>query len=129
MVYKYRSLKLTGKSNYICTLMMVNKEIEKRLGKERQAASTEEFRAVLDNPEIFAANNRSAIVPKQACDRAMALGPSPATKNDLHEADIALCFGAENASNRVDLAHQRGAMGGELGIAVSEKVLPAASAR
>jgi len=29
--------------------MMVNKEIEKRLGKERQAASTEEFRAVLDN--------------------------------------------------------------------------------
>lgn len=49
MVYKYRSLKLTGKSNYVCALMMVNKEIEKRLGKERQAASTEEFRAVLDN--------------------------------------------------------------------------------
>jgi len=34
MVYKYRSLKLTGKSNYVCALMMVNKEIEKRLGKE-----------------------------------------------------------------------------------------------
>ena len=80
------------------------------------------------NPEISGANDRSAIVPKQAGDRAMALGPSLATKDDLYEADIALCLGAENARNRVDLAHQRGAMGGELGIAVSEKVLPAASA-
>ena len=38
LVYKYKSLKLTGKSNYICALMMVNKEIEKRLGKERAAS-------------------------------------------------------------------------------------------
>jgi DNA repair protein RadD len=49
LVYKYKSLKLTGKSNYICALMMVNKEIERRLGKERAEASLEEFRAVLDN--------------------------------------------------------------------------------
>jgi DNA repair protein RadD len=49
LVYKYKSLKLTGKSNYICALMMVNKEIEKRLGKERAEASLEEFRGVLDN--------------------------------------------------------------------------------
>ena len=49
LVYKYKSLKLTGKSNYICALMMVNKEIERRLGKERAAASLEEFRSVLDN--------------------------------------------------------------------------------
>ncbi len=49
LVYKYKSLKLTGKSNYICALMMVNKEIERRLGKERAAASLEEFRGVLDN--------------------------------------------------------------------------------
>ncbi|SHM71186.1 DNA binding domain-containing protein, excisionase family [Sphingobium sp. YR657] len=49
MVYKYRSLRLTGKNNYVCALMMVNKEIEERLGKDRQSATTEEFRSVLDN--------------------------------------------------------------------------------
>lgn len=49
MVYKYRSLRLTGKNNYVCALMMVNKEIEKRLGKDRQSATTEEFRSVFDN--------------------------------------------------------------------------------
>ncbi len=49
LVYKYKSLKLTGKSNYICALMMVNKEIERRLGKERAEASLEEFRGVLDD--------------------------------------------------------------------------------
>lgn len=49
MVYKYKTLKLTGRNNYICALMMVNKEMEKRLGKERQQATTEEFRSVLDN--------------------------------------------------------------------------------
>lgn len=50
MVYKYQ-MGLTGKNNYVCALMMVNKEIEKRLGKERAAATTEEFRSVLDNLE------------------------------------------------------------------------------
>ncbi len=49
LVYKYKSLKLTGKSNYICAPMMVNKEIERRLGKERAEASLEEFRGVLYN--------------------------------------------------------------------------------
>jgi DNA repair protein RadD len=49
LAYKYRSLKLSGKGNFVCALMMVNKEIEKRLGKERQQASSEEFRAILDN--------------------------------------------------------------------------------
>jgi DNA repair protein RadD len=49
LVYKYRSLKLTGKNNYVCALMMVNKEMEKCLGKDRAQASTEEFRSVLDN--------------------------------------------------------------------------------
>ncbi len=51
LVYKYKSLKLTGKNNYVCALMMVNREMEKRLGKERQQASTEEFRGVLGNLE------------------------------------------------------------------------------
>lgn len=50
MVYKYQ-MGLTGKNNYVCALMMVNKEIEKRLGKERSSATTEEFRSVLDNLE------------------------------------------------------------------------------
>ena len=49
MVYKYRTLRLTGRNNYVCALIMVNKEIEKRLGKERQSATAEEFRAILDN--------------------------------------------------------------------------------
>lgn len=49
MVYKYRSLRLMGKNNYVCALMMVNKEIEMRLGKDRQSATTEEFRSVLDD--------------------------------------------------------------------------------
>jgi DNA repair protein RadD len=38
MVYRYQ-MGLTGKNNYVCALMMVNKEIEKRLGKERSAAT------------------------------------------------------------------------------------------
>lgn len=49
MVYKYRTLRLTGKNNYVCALMMMNKEIERRLGKDRQSASIEEFRSILDN--------------------------------------------------------------------------------
>ena len=49
LTYKYRSLNISGKSNYVSALMMVNHEINKRLGKERDPASTEEFRQVLDN--------------------------------------------------------------------------------
>ncbi len=46
--YKYRSLGLTGRSNYISALMMVNAEINKRLGKERSQASIEDFRNILN---------------------------------------------------------------------------------
>ena len=49
LTYKYRSLNIPGKNNYVSALMMVNHEINKRLGKERADASTEEFRKVLDN--------------------------------------------------------------------------------
>ena len=49
LVYKYKSLNLTGKNNYVAALMMVNKEIHKRLGKERAQATTEEFNQVLEN--------------------------------------------------------------------------------
>ena len=45
--YRYKSLSITGKNNYVSALMMVNQEINRRLGKERSAASTAEFRAVL----------------------------------------------------------------------------------
>jgi DNA repair protein RadD len=47
MIYKYKSLKLTGKNNYVSALMMVNSEINKRLGKERGQATTEDFKAIL----------------------------------------------------------------------------------
>jgi DNA repair protein RadD len=47
LIYKYKSLNITGKNNYVSALMMVNAEINKRLGKERQNASTEEFKEIL----------------------------------------------------------------------------------
>ena len=49
LTYRYKSLNITGKNNYVSALMMVNHEINKRLGKERNQASTDEFRQVLDN--------------------------------------------------------------------------------
>jgi excisionase family DNA binding protein len=49
LTYKYNSLKLTGRNNYVSALMMVNAEIQKRLGKDRAQANTDEFRQVLDN--------------------------------------------------------------------------------
>ena len=51
MMYKYKSLKLSGKSNYVSALMMVNEEINKRLGKERGDASAEDFQKILGNLE------------------------------------------------------------------------------
>ena len=48
LTYRYKSLNITGKNNYVSALMMVNHEINKRLGKERAQASIEEFREVLD---------------------------------------------------------------------------------
>ena len=49
--YKYKSLNLTGQNNYVSALMMVNHEINRRLGKERAQASTDEFSRVLDSLE------------------------------------------------------------------------------
>ena len=49
LVYKYKTLKLTGRNNFIAALTMVNHEMNKRLGKDRAAASIEDFRSVLDN--------------------------------------------------------------------------------
>jgi len=47
--YKYTSLGLTGRSNFIAAVMMVNHEINKRLGKDREDCSLEEFKAILDS--------------------------------------------------------------------------------
>lgn len=49
--YKYKNLNLSGKNNYVSALMMVNSEIQKRLGKDRSQATIEEFRTILDNLE------------------------------------------------------------------------------
>lgn len=45
--YKYTSLGLNGINNFTCALMMVNRAINKRLGKTRSDASTEELESVL----------------------------------------------------------------------------------
>ncbi len=47
--YKYTSLGLTGRDNYVCAVMMVNAEVNKRLGKDRTEATTEEFKAIQEN--------------------------------------------------------------------------------
>jgi DNA repair protein RadD len=47
--YKYTSLGLNGRSNFIAAVMMVNHEINKRLGKERDQCSVEEFKVILDS--------------------------------------------------------------------------------
>jgi hypothetical protein len=44
--YIYKSLNVAGKNNYISAVMMINAEINKRLGKERSQASTEEFKRI-----------------------------------------------------------------------------------
>ena len=50
---KYKSLGLTGVNNYVSALMMVNAEIQKRLGKDRAQASIEEFQSILENLQPF----------------------------------------------------------------------------
>lgn len=47
--FRYKSLGITGKNNYVSALMMVHSEINKRLSKERAEATTEEFKDILEN--------------------------------------------------------------------------------
>lgn len=49
LTYKYKALKLTGRNNYISALMMVNAEIQKRIGRDRAKASSEQFKSILDD--------------------------------------------------------------------------------
>ncbi len=47
--YKYTSLGATGRTNLIAAIMMVNHEINSRLGKDREKCSVEEFKKILDS--------------------------------------------------------------------------------
>ncbi len=47
--YKYTTLGLSGRTNFVAAVMMVNHEINKRLGKPREDCSTENFEALLDS--------------------------------------------------------------------------------
>lgn len=49
--YRYTSLGLTGKTNLIAAITMINNEFNKRLGKDRNLCSVEEFQGVLDSLE------------------------------------------------------------------------------
>lgn len=47
--FKYTSLGLSGRTNFIAAVTMVNHEIKKRLGKEREKCSLEELQVILDS--------------------------------------------------------------------------------
>ena len=47
--YRYKSLGITGRNNYVSAVMMVHAEVDRRLGKKRAEATTEEFKDVLEN--------------------------------------------------------------------------------
>ena len=49
LIYRYKSLNLSGRNNYVGAVMMVNAEINKRLGKDRTQATTEDIKYVLDD--------------------------------------------------------------------------------
>ncbi len=51
LVYKYKSLGIAGKNNYVVCLMMLNREVSKRLGQDRSQASAEEFKKILENSD------------------------------------------------------------------------------
>jgi DNA repair protein RadD len=47
--YKYTALKATGRTNFIAAVMLINHEINHRLGKDRQECSVEEFKVILNS--------------------------------------------------------------------------------
>lgn len=51
MPYKYSSLNVRAKNNFIAAIMMVNNAVNKQLGKERKDCSTDEFRSAIDSLE------------------------------------------------------------------------------
>jgi len=49
--YRYRSLGVTGKTNLVAAITMVNNEINSRLGKDRSNCSVEDFKKILDSKD------------------------------------------------------------------------------
>lgn len=49
--YKYSALNARAKNNYVASLMMVNNEVNKQLGKDRKDCSTQEFKIANDSLE------------------------------------------------------------------------------
>jgi len=49
--YKYNSLGFTGRTNFVAAVMMVNHEVNERLGKERNRCSSDDFKRILDSLE------------------------------------------------------------------------------
>lgn len=47
--FKYTSLGLSGRNNFIAAVTMVHREINKRLGKDREACSAEDFKEILSS--------------------------------------------------------------------------------
>lgn len=48
LAYKYTSLKARSKNNLVSAIMLVNHEINARLGKDRSKCSSEDFKAILE---------------------------------------------------------------------------------
>lgn len=46
--FKYTTLSIRAQNNFVAALMMVNTEIDRKLGKERKDASLEDFRATIE---------------------------------------------------------------------------------
>jgi len=49
LAYKYTSLKARAKNNLVSAIMLINHEINTRLGKDRSQCSSEELKAILDS--------------------------------------------------------------------------------
>lgn len=49
MPYRYTTLNISARNNYIAALLMVNNEVNKKLGKERKDCSTAEFKSAADS--------------------------------------------------------------------------------
>ena len=49
--YKYKTLGIAAKNNFVAALVMVNSEVDRKLGKERKDCTTEEFKAATDSLE------------------------------------------------------------------------------
>ncbi len=52
LAYKYTSLKARAKNNLVSAIMLVNHEINTRLGKDRSQCSTEEFKSILETKTL-----------------------------------------------------------------------------